>query len=171
MTQRNLIIGFALLLLASCASRVPFTNAVKTKYSLQDTDLKRLQFYLEGDITMFTGSKDGSTKTKDGELVISNEQNVDKTIIPDGVPCIVEKAEGDVLYVAFSGGTLKFASTTTEGRYVLQPDELVERRAKVEYGGKKYFLTPSSTSAYLIFKLKRKDINKSTSKVDKGKKL
>lgn len=169
--NKNLIFGLAIIFMASCASRVTYTKAVKNKYSLQETDLKRLQFYLEGDIIMFTGSKDGSTKTKDGELVISNEQNVDKTVIPDGVPCIVEKVEGDTLHVGFSGGTLKFTATTTDGRYVLQPDEVVQRRAKVNYGGKMYYLTPSSTSAYLIFKLKRKDKNNSTSKVDKGKKL
>ena len=71
-------------ILTSCSSKVPFTTGEQTKYKLSDDDVKSLQFYTMGDIVITNGKSDKSNTTEDGELVIKDEQNQNKVIIPSG---------------------------------------------------------------------------------------
>ena len=82
------------------------------KYKLSNEDVKQLQFYTQYDITFKNGTKDGSTKTEDGELVIKNESSLNTVFIESGTQGIVERVEGDILYVSFEEGkNIKFKAS------------------------------------------------------------
>jgi hypothetical protein len=174
MKKLNYLLVIALaVLMTSCATKVPYTTAVQQKYKLGDNDVKTLQFYLAGDITIYNGNRDGSTGTEGGELVIKDEQNMNKVVIPNGTRGVVEQVEGDILKVSFEEGkTINFKASKTDGKYRMKPDSFSStNRGEITYGGEKFFVSSTSARAYLVFKLKRSTKQRSSQKVVKGRKL
>lgn len=158
----------------SCSSKIPFTTGEQTKYKLSDDDVKNLQFYTMGDIVITNGKSDKSNKTEDGELVIKDEQNENKVIIPSGTRGIVEKVEGDMLYVSFEEGkNLKFKASPTDGKYRIKSDsfDAARRIGLVNYGNEEYTVNTTSLKAYLVFKLKNSTKKQNTARSVKGRKL
>ena len=97
---------------------MPFTTSEQTKYKLSDDDVKSLQFYTMGDIVLTNSQGDKSNKTEGGELVIKDNVNSNKVIIAANTRGIVEKVEGDIMYVSFEEGkNLKFKASPTDGKY------------------------------------------------------
>ena len=163
------------ILLSACSSKVPFTTKAMTDYKLTNDDVKKLQFYLKGDVVL-TNVKKGEkgTKTEDGELVIKDEQSSNKIIISDGTRGVVEKVDGDLLFVSFEEGkNLKFKASPTDGKYRLKSDKFDPRKrmGSVNYGGDEYFVNSTSLQAYLVFKLKNSTKRKSNQRSVKGRKL
>ncbi len=158
---------------ASCAKKIPFTTAVQTKYKLGDQEVKSLQFYLAGDITIYNGNRDGSTQTDGGELVITDEQNMNKLFFPNGTRGIVEQSADGLLHVSFEEGKeLLFKASERDGKYRVKPEKIgAGNRGVVKYGGEEYFLSATSMRSYLVFKLKNSTKRRSTQKTIKGRKL
>lgn len=174
MKKLNYLVVIALaIIVSSCASKIPYTTAVQEKYKLGDSELKSLQFYLAGDITIYNGNRDGSTGTEKGELVIKDEQNMNKVIIPNGTQGIVEVVEGDILKVSFEEGkTMNFQASKTDGKYRMTPDKFgANNRGEINYGGETFYVSSTSLRSYLVFKLKRSTKQRSSQKVVKGRKL
>lgn len=174
MKKLNYLVVIALaIIMSSCASKIPYTTAVQQKYKLGDSDIKSLQFYLAGDVTIYNGNRDGSTGTEGGELVIKDEQNMNKVIIPNGTQGIVEGVEGDVLKVSFEEGkTMNFVASKTDGKYRMTPDKFgANNRGEINYGGETFYVSSTSLRSYLVFKLKRSTKQRSSQKVVKGRKL
>lgn len=157
---------------ASCAKKIPYTTSVAEKYRLGNEEVKALQFYLAGDITLYNGNRDGSTKTEGGVLVEEDQQSTNKIYIPNGTRGIVEQADGNVLHVSFEEGkNLKFKSSS-DGKFRLSPESTDSRnRGVVKYGGEEFYLSATSMRAYLVFKLKNSTKRRSTQKTVKGRKL
>lgn len=171
--QYILILGVVALTVASCASKIPFTTSDRDKYNLGEQEIKLLQFYLAGDITLYNGSRDGTTQTEGGELVIKDEQNLNKVIIPNGTRGIVEVVEDKALYVSFEEGrNLKFEASNIDGKYRIEKARTGSNgRAIVNYGGEEYYISTTSLKAYLMYKLKNSTRRRSTQKTVKGRKL
>ena len=162
------------ILFASCASKVPFTTKAMTDYKLSNDDVKKLQFYVQGNIVMTNGNSEKGTNTKDGELVIKDEQNLNKVIISSGTQGIVERIEGDFMYVSFEEGkNLRFKTSPTDGKYRLKSYKFdpKKRMGSVNFGGADYFVTSSSLRSFLVFKLKNSTKRKSNQRSVKGRKL
>lgn len=162
------------ILLSSCSSKVPFTTKAMTDYKLTNDDVQKLQFYIKGDVVLTNGKSEKGTKTEDGELVIKDEQNLNKVIIADGTRGVVEKVEGDLLFVSFEEGkNLKFKASPTDGKYRLKSDKFDPRKrmGTVKYGNDEYFVNSNSLKAYLVFKLKNSTKRKSNQRSVKGRKL
>jgi|DEB0MinimDraft_12_1074336.scaffolds.fasta_scaffold04789_4 major membrane immunogen (membrane-anchored lipoprotein) len=162
------------LLLTSCSSKVPFTTIEQTKYKLSNDDVRSLQFYTMGDIVMTNSQGDKSNKTEDGELVIKDNVNSNKIIIAANTRGVVEKVEGDIMYVSFEEGkNLKFKASPTDGRYRIKSDSFDARKRMgvVNYGNEKFFVNSTSLKAYLVFKLKNSTKRKSNARSVKGRKL
>ena len=163
----------SLLMTTACAKKIPYTTSVQDKYNLGEQEIKLLQFYLAGDITMYNGSRDGSTQTEGGELVIKDEQNLNKVVIPNGTRGVVEEVENNMLYVSFEvGKNIKFKASDIDGKYRIEPLKRDDQnRAVVNYGGEEYLASTTSLKAYLMFKLKNSTRRRSTQKTVKGRKL
>lgn len=162
-----LAIGFT-----SCAKKIPYTIAVQSKYQLGNEEVKALQFYLAGDITIYNGNRDGSTKTQGGELVIEDQQSTNKIYIPNGTRGIIEQATSDELKVSFEEGKMLPFKSSSDGKYRLNPEKNdSQNRGVVNYGGEEFFISATSRTAYLVFKLKNSTKRRSTQKTVKGRKL
>lgn len=162
------------LILTSCSSKVPFTTTEQTKYKLSNDDVKSLQFYTRGDIVLTNSQGDKSNKTEDGELVIKDNVNSNKVIIAANTRGIVEKVEGDIMYVSFEEGkNLKFKASPTDGKYRIKSDSFDARKRMgvVKYGNENFFVNSTSLRSYLVFKLKNSTKRKSNARSVKGRKL
>lgn len=174
MKKLNYLVVIAIaVIISSCASKIPYTTAVQEKYKLGESEVKSLQFYLAGDITIYNGNRDGSTGTEKGELVIKDEQNMNKVIIPNGTQGVVEGVQGDILKVSFEQGkTINFEASKTDGKYRMKPDTFgANNIGEITYGGEKFFVSSTATRSYLVFKLKRSTKQRSSQTVVKGRKL
>jgi hypothetical protein len=174
MRKLNYLFVLALaVIITSCATKIPYTTAVQEKYKLGESEVKSLQFYLAGDITIYNGNRDGSTGTEGGKLVIKDEQNMNKAYIANGSPGVIEGVEGDVLKVSFEEGkTINFTASKTDGKYRMTPDKFgANNRGEINYGGEIFYVSSTSLRSYLVFKLERSTKQRSTQKVIKGRKL
>ena len=159
-------------ILASCSSKVPFTTKALTDYKLTNDDVQKLQFYVQGDLVLTNGRSDNSTKT--GELVIKDEQNWNKIIIASGTRGVVEKVEGDILYVSFEEGkNLKYKASPTDGKYRMKSEKFDPRKrmGTVTYGGEEFLVSSNGLQAFLVFKLKNSTKRQSNARSVKGRKL
>lgn len=162
------------LLLTSCSSKVPFTTAEQSKYKLSNEDVKSLQFYTMGDIVLTNSQGDKTNKTEDGELVIKDNVNSNKVIVAGGTRGVVEKVDGDIMYVSFEEGkNIKFKASPTDGKYRIKSDKFDARKRMgvVNYGGEEFFVNSTSLKSYLVFKLKNSTKRKSNARSVKGRKL
>lgn len=163
-----------LAVLASCSTKVPFTTKALTDYKLTNDDVQKLQFYVRGDIVLTNGKSDNSTKTEGGELVIKDEQNLNKVIIGSGTRGVVERVDGEFLQVSFEEGkSLKFKASPTDGKYRLFSENFDPRKrmSTVTYGGEDYLVSSSGSAAFLVFKLKNSTKRQSNARSVKGRKL
>jgi hypothetical protein len=166
-------LAIAGLLLSGCAAKVAYTTEIQEKYSFTEEGLKKIQFYLAGDIVLFSSSSDGSTKTEGGKLVISEDKSVNRVIIKRGTHGVLERyVDKNTIVVRFDQGEgkyLTFASTSQKGAYRLKPDQVLDSgRGKLKYGGENYECSKGSREAFLEFKLKKTSNYKSQQKVAKG---
>ena len=178
MNMKNLTKIFGALLIVitlnSCATLTTYTTSVQRKYRLTEEDVKNLQFYTRGDIVLYKKASDGATYTEDGELIISEQSEVDKILIRDNTHGVAEKLIGEnKIAVSFEDGKfLIFGATNDRGRYTLQAKEWTRnRRGKLKYGEDDYYAAPSSADAYLVFKLRKSTQKSNSERVVGGKKL
>ena len=172
--KKIIYVLLALSILASCSTKVPFTTKALTDYKLTNDDVQKLQFYVKGDLVLTNGKSDNSTKTEGGELVIRDEQNWNKVIIPSGTRGIVEKVDGDILYVSFEEGkNLLFKASPTNGKYRIKSEKFDPRKrmGTVTYGGEVFLVNSSGLQAFLMFKLKNSTKRQSSARSVKGRKL
>lgn len=176
-TTLILMIGIASII-SSCATKKPFTNDVRTRYNLDASKLKRLQFFISQDVTLQRGesSSEQQELDKDGKLVISSSASLNEILISAGTPGVVVKVlEGNKLAVSFDdvddNKYLVFGDPNNRGRYTLMGAEWNQGKGKINYGGKVYYVMPGGASAYLKFEMKKVKDYKKTQDKAKGRKV
>jgi len=168
----------AITFLSSCKSTIPFTNDVRTKYSLDEAKLKKIQFYISTDITLQRGERSGETQEldEDGKLIISSSASLDNVEIDGKTPGVCVKViDGNKLAVSFHESDdnkyLVFGDPNNRGRYSLMGAEWKNGKGKVNYGGKVFYIMPGGAGAYLKFEQKKVKDYKTTTKKAKGRKV
>ncbi len=181
--MKSSIINKSLLILAlgaitffsSCKSTVPFTNAVKTKYSLDEAKLKKMQFYISSDITLQRGEQGTNSQELDdeGKLVISSSASLDNISVDGKTPGVCVKVlAGNKLAISFFESDdqyLVFGDPNNRGRYNLMGAEWKNGKGKINFGGKVYYIMPGGATAYLKFEMKKVKDYKTTSTKAKGR--
>ncbi len=163
------------LILSSCGTKVPITNQLKEEYNLNETNMKKVQFYTSQIIYLERSKSTGSQGTaSDGSLVTSKNTEQDRIIIPAGTTCIFDSygPNGEVI-VRFQSGTLKFGqrANQTNGKYYLYADWQQDKGGELKYGKETFYATTDSGSAYLMVVLKKLNKNKRKDKVEKGMRI
>lgn len=176
--MRVLVGLISIILLASCATRVPYTTKLRSEFDLSDEKLKKVQFYTSETIILERSDKQDkvSTTGTSGTLVSSSSSSSERIIIPANRPCILEKrAEDGSVSIRFevgNGKTLRFneRKNITNGRFYLEA-EWADGKGELDYGDAVYYAVRGSASAYLMVKLKnyKKDLRKE--RVVKGMKV
>jgi hypothetical protein len=160
-------------LLASCAKKIPFTNAIRDKYNLTADEIKSIQFYISDDIVLYKKESEGGRNTEEGKLVVKENTSEDRIIIKKGTPCVVTDVVGtNKLVVSFETNdkTLDFESIGNS-EFRLKAETWTNGRGKITYGDAIYYASQGSGSTYLEFQLKKLKKYKSKDTVVKGRKI
>ena len=162
---------------SSCQSTIPFTNSVRTKYTLDEAKLKKMQFYISNDITLQRGERSNEAQEldEDGKLVISSSASLDNILVDGKTPGVCIKVlKGNKLAVSFFESDdqyLVFGDPNNRGRYTIMGAEWKNGKGKVNFGGKTYYIMPGGAGAYLKFEMKKVKDYKTTSTKAKGRKI
>ncbi len=162
------------LFLTSCTINLsPYTSSTQTKTNFNEDQLKKVQFYLEGTITLYRELGTSETEITSGEIQIVNGKKVEQIVIATGTPGVVVKAESkDVFLISFDtdGSYLRFgANSDYSGRYTMMAKSWEGRTGIIEYAGKEYKSTSESIYAYLSVNMKKIDNTSVESKTAGGR--
>lgn len=175
--MRSLVFFALLLIVASCGTRVPFTDQLKEEFDLSPENLMKVQFFTSAPIILEKSSSSGNQSTgDDGSLVVNSSKTQDRVIIPAGTKCVFEKmGASNAIVVRFELGTGKVLSFNTRaaqqnGKYylVMQPKE--NAAGSIEYGNETFTVAQGS-STHLTVVLKKLQKTKRKDRVVKGLKV
>lgn len=167
MRQSILIAGaFAgMLFFASCTQYLsPYTSTTQSQTNFDEAQLKKVQFYLNGDIILSRELAASETEISGGEIKIVDGKKVEQILIKSGTPGVIVTAENrDTFLVSFDadGSYLRFgANKDYGGKYTLMAKEWKGRAGVVDYAGREWTSTPESIYAYLEVNMEK--INNTT---------
>ncbi len=162
---------FYLLLLVSlaatsCTSALqPFTATDKNKLGLKEEQLRKVQFYLSGDITLQREVTEGSaTEIEEGKITIVDGKEVEQIVIKRGTPGVLEYFPGDTrMGISFEVGEGRYLmfgiNPDKDGKYYLLASKWKRDRygktGTVNYAKKEYRTSPQSAYAYLMVDMKK----------------
>ena len=178
MKKYVIILCGAVLLIASCSPRIPFTQTLREQYKLKDAELKSLQFYASHNIILNRGERtDKEQTTEEGTLTIKSGNYVEQIVIKAGTPGVVEKViDRNRISVSFEVGENKFlefgaTNPKVNSRYTLLAPKWVNNKGEIQYGGKIYYSGSGSGNVYLLFKMRKLNKYSKEQRVVKGRKI
>lgn len=176
--MKVLLALFTVIILGSCATKVPYTEKIKKEFDLTPEKLKKVQFYTSETIILERSNEQGKVTTTgdEGTLVTSSSSSSERIIIPANRPCVFEKIGTDgsikIRFERGAGRTLEFTlrPNIANGRLYLKAN-WVNGKGRLKYGGSTYYAVRGSASAYLLVKLKNFRKNRHSDRVVKGMKV
>lgn len=169
-----------LFVLASCGMKVPYNEEIKTKYNLNEANIKKVQFFTSSTIILQRKNSQENKGTTESGALVTNENSVEnRVIIPVHTKCVFEKFENgnnDIL-VRFELGdnkVLRFSmrKNSNTGKYYLKANSWDPNKGgEIDYGNLTYYATAESGSAYLLVVTKKLKKVKRKDRVVKGMKV
>ncbi|MEM1359027.1 MAG: hypothetical protein AAGF89_12550 [Bacteroidota bacterium] len=165
------------LLFSSCGPKLsPLTQRLIEDQSWQESDLKRIQFYLSEDLILTRELRDGNTEIRNGQVKIIDGREVEQMVFKRNTPGVfVFSPKTQLMAVSFERSDedfLVFGPNPKAGnRYTLRASEWNRRNGTVTYSGKKWRVSSRDAFASLMIPLKRlrnQDVN---GRVAGGRKL
>ena len=101
---------FAVILLASCGVKVPYTNEIRDEFALDNEKaVKKVQFYTSATVIFERSKSSGNQGTSEsGVLVTNSSKEQDRIIIPINTKCIFDSyGEDGELIIRFETGVNK----------------------------------------------------------------
>ena len=163
-------------LLTSCSPQLTFFD--KPLYETQnwsDDDLKRIQFYLSEDLTLYRYlDEEGGTTITSGQIKMVDGRKTEQIFFPQRTPgvflsrpkdehfAISCEDKGSDYYLTF-GPNPKYG-----GQYMLLATEWDRKTGKVTYAGKKFY-TSSAEIPRLLVNLKKTSYNKTEGRTAGGR--
>lgn len=177
--MRLLWMFLGVVVLASCGTRIPFTNEVREEFGLDsEKSLKGVQFYVSSTITMSISKESGSQGTNEGGALVQNStKDQEQIYIYPGTKGVFEGlGENGEMIIRFEvgvGNVLRFAvrEGMTSGRYYLVAEWDRNKGGKLQYGNKEYYATTASGQAFLQVLKKKLQRTKNKRRVVKGMKV
>ena len=181
--KRLLGITAFILVLSSCAVKVPFTNEVKTEFGLDSEEkMRKVQFFTSSTIILEQiGTSSSETTTDDqGTLVSSSTSEKESIIIPANSKCVFEGfGTNQEVEIRFELGENKFVSFKSKSnkprdRYYFVADWSASGGPELMYGNKKFkvdMMRGSARSSYILVSRKRLEKNKRKERVVGGMKV
>ncbi len=160
-----------ILIVASCGMKVPYTDEIKKQYNLDESNMRKVQFFTSATIIIERKNSLENQGTTESGTLVTNENSVEnRIIIPVNTKCVFEKfeANGDI-QVRFEVGqnkTLRYAirKGNNNGRYYLYANPWDQNKGgQLDYGNLTYYATAESGSSFLLVitkklkKVRRKD--------------
>lgn len=171
-TAAILAVSFAM---AGCATRqVAFTRGIRTYYGLESDDLKNLQYYVSGDITLERAFVREEGEVSKGHTLVAKESGlVEQVIIRAGTPGVATEVGDTYLAVSFEpGASLVFGSPASDRdpdrTYKLLATRWTDTYGEIDYGGKTFYAVYGSRAAHLVVAVESLDAVKTKKTVLPG---
>lgn len=178
MKANTLFLGVLLsLLFSSCSNLSYFTQSLYDNAGWQESELKRIQFYLSDDVVLRRQLKGAMSTISSGEIKIIDGRQVEEVVIPKGTPGVLlflpkEKRFAVSFDASSKDSYLVFGpNPKRKGRYVLLASDWEGRSGTITYEGKKWRTEGSSTYASLMVDLKKINRVSVDSKRAKGRRV
>lgn len=178
--MKYVLIALVGIILASCGTRVPYTNEIRDEFGLENEQaLRKVQFITSATIIFEKNKVSGGQGTNsDGTLVTSSNKEQDRVIIPAGTKCVFDSyGTTGQLIVRFEVGagrviTFGIRDNSQSGKFYLVADwNNGAARGSVSYGNEMYTATASSATAFLQVVRKKLQKTKRKDRVVKGMKV
>jgi hypothetical protein len=175
--MKNILIALSILLAcSSCKNLVPYSDALKTKYSISNEQLKKIQFYTSAPIVLqrkLTG--ESGTEIYAGQVKVVHGERVEEVLIPSGTAGILVKDDEGKMEISFERDDthyLRFGSNPTRNmQYALLASDWRNKVGTVMYAGNKYYTSPESVEAVLNIDLRKIMKSETNSRIAKGRKV
>lgn len=152
----------AMMAFSACSPNLtPFTESLYNKNQWQESELKRIQFYLSDDIVLRRELSGSKSEIVSGEIKMIDGRQVEEVVIPRLTPGVLQfMPKSDRFAISFEeGGNERFLmfgpSPKVDGRYVLLASEWNRRTGIVTYEGKKWRVGNDGAYASLMVDLKK----------------
>jgi hypothetical protein len=161
--------------ISGCASgRIPFTQHLRNRYGLEEGDLRKLQYYVSGDITLQRGFRHEEGEISATHRLVQKEEGVvEEVFIAAGTPGIATEVGPTSLAVSFEPGrSLTFGSPPDdrdpERKYTLSARRWEDYYGELVYDDKTYFAVKGSGHVWLEVRAESLDTVKKKKKVLPG---
>lgn len=145
----------AIVALTGCATgRIPVTQSLRDQYRLEENDIKGLQYFISGDVTLQREfRREEGEISKSHKLVIKEGGLVEEVFIATGTPGIATKVGPTSITVSFEpGGSLVFGTSSDRDPdriYKLLANRWTDYYGELIYDNKTYYAVKGSGQAYL----------------------
>jgi hypothetical protein len=165
--------------LSSCSPRLTtFTEDLYKDYSWKEADLKKIQFYLSDNLTIYRNiDEDGGVRISGGEIRIRDGKKVEEVHFRAGTPGVfLFKPKEEHFAISFEEGDdtryLVFGPNPKyDGRYMLLASEWNRQgRGKITYAGQRFWTDSDVIPRLQVDLRKTGDYQRSTRTV-KGRKV
>ena len=164
--------------MASCSSELrPFTANLLREGGWNDSELKKVQFYLSNDVILQRAIKNGTSEITSGSIKIVKGEKIEEVRIPRGTPGVFVFREKDNHFAVSFDATsdkryLMFGPNPKQkGTYVLLASEWQNRQGKVRYDDGFYYTSDESAWAILMVDFKKIQKIEVASQTAKGRKI
>ena len=153
----------------------PFTQKFYDSYNFDESDLKKIQFYVSENIVLRRGKGDGNVKITEGKVRVVDGKKIDEVVIRKGTPGVLMFMPKDERFaISFDeSGENKYLmfgpNAKMSNHYALLASDWSKRQGSVNYGGQKYYTSSSSGLAKLMIDLKAIRKTERRSQVAKGR--
>jgi len=150
-----------LLTFTSCSPKLlPFTQSMYDRYTWNENDIKKIQFYLSKEVVLRNASAQGQSTIVDGKIEDQRRKDIDQVVIPaktPGVLVYLPKANRFGISFESKGGEyLMFGpNPKSGGKYVLLAKSWKNRQGKITYGEKTYTADLGASFAHLLVNIKK----------------
>jgi hypothetical protein len=176
MTRICLISLASIVFFASCTPQLTvFDQELYESQNWSENDLKRIQFYLSEDLTIYRYlDEESSTSISDGQIKIVDGRKTEQIYFPQGTPGVFlfkPKEENFAISFETKGNThyLTFGPNARYGgQYMLLASEWERKTGKITYAGKRFY-TSSEEIPKLMVDLRKENRNSTQSRTAGGR--
>jgi hypothetical protein len=151
-----LSVGLCVLLLSGCA-RMPFSHGMREEYLLNPAQIRKLQFYTSGPITLERRvTRAIGETTEKNDLQLTQAEAVRVVRIPGNTPGVALFVTNDMLEISFEPGRSLFFGSSPAQRekvgdnYSLLARDWSGRRGTLTYGGQTYVTGKGNGAVHLL---------------------
>lgn len=168
----------AVIVLASCGMKVPYTNNIRDEYGLNtEKDIKNVQFFTSSTLILEKSKSSGNQGTNESGVLVSNSsKEQDRVIIPVNTKCVFDGYGPDsTLMIRFETGvgkSLSFASRPGQnnGKYYLVA-VWKNNQGELKYGSETYTVNSTGGNTHLLVVLKKLQTLKRKDRIVRGMKV
>ena len=147
--------------MSACGPKLlPFTQSMYDRYTWDEGDLKKIQFYLSREVVLRNASAQGQSTIVNGKIEDQQEKRIDQVVIPAKTPGVLvyfpRSNRFGISFDSDGGEYLMFGpNPKSGGKYVLLAKSWQKRQGRITYGEKVYTAELGASFAHLLVNIKK----------------